>query len=144
VDYAHTPAALELALSALSRHCSGSLWCVFGCGGDRDSGKRPQMGRAAERAADRVVITTDNPRSEDPAAIISDIVAGLQNAGSAIVIQDRAAAIAWAINSADPADVILIAGKGHEDYQLIAGKRIGFSDCSVAEANLCARSETGT
>jgi UDP-N-acetylmuramoyl-L-alanyl-D-glutamate--2,6-diaminopimelate ligase len=144
VDYAHTPAALELALRALSAHCKGALWCVFGCGGDRDSGKRPQMGQIAERLADRVIVTTDNPRSEDPAAIIANIVAGLQDADSATVIEDRATAIAWVIDSADPADVILIAGKGHEDYQLIAGQRLDFSDFGAATANLRSRSEAGT
>jgi UDP-N-acetylmuramoyl-L-alanyl-D-glutamate--2,6-diaminopimelate ligase len=143
VDYAHSPAALELALRALATHCTGSLWCVFGCGGDRDIGKRPQMGQAAELCADQVVVTTDNPRSEDPTAIIANIVAGFQDAGAATVIEDRAAAIAWAIGSADPADVILIAGKGHEDYQLIGGQRNDFSDYRVAAANLGARSEAG-
>jgi UDP-N-acetylmuramoyl-L-alanyl-D-glutamate--2,6-diaminopimelate ligase len=143
VDYAHSPAALEMALRALSPHCNGALWCVFGCGGDRDSGKRPQMGRVAERLAERVIVTTDNPRSEDPGAIIASIVAGFQDARSATVIEDRAAAIAWAIGSAGPADVVLIAGKGHEDYQLIADQRLDFSDYGVAAANLRARSESG-
>ena len=139
VDYAHTPAALESALRALRAHCKGTLWCVFGCGGERDAGKRPQMGRVAERRADRVVITSDNPRGEDPQAIIDGIVAGMSRADSATVIADRAAAIAWAIDAAAADDVVLVAGKGHEDYQLLGDGRIDFSDYAAARANLEAR-----
>lgn len=141
VDYAHTPAAVEVALRALRAHCAGKLWCVFGCGGDRDKGKRPLMGRAAERLADNVVITTDNPRGESPDAIVADIVAGLERADTATVIEDRAAAIAWAIESAGDADTVLIAGKGHENYQLIGDESLDFSDYGAAEANLQARKE---
>jgi UDP-N-acetylmuramoyl-L-alanyl-D-glutamate--2,6-diaminopimelate ligase len=141
VDYAHTPQALDVTLSALHAHCKGKLWCVFGCGGDRDTGKRPQMGRMAERRADRVVVTSDNPRNEEPAAIIDEIVAGLSNADRATVIEDRAAAIAWAIREAAPEDIVLVAGKGHENYQLIGNKRIDFSDYGVALANLEQRVE---
>ena len=143
VDYAHTPAAIDGALTALRAHCKGDLWCVFGCGGDRDPGKRPQMGKLAERRADHLVITNDNPRNEDPAAIIAAIVAGLAKPEQAMVIEDRAAAIGWAIDQAATADAVLIAGKGHENYQLLGGKRLDFSDYGVAFANLQARAEAG-
>jgi UDP-N-acetylmuramoyl-L-alanyl-D-glutamate--2,6-diaminopimelate ligase len=142
VDYAHTPIALEGALRALRAHCRGRLWCVFGCGGNRDQGKRPQMGKAAERQSDRFVITTDNPRSEDPGAIIQDIAAGLAHPEQATVIEDRAAAIAWAIRGASDDDVVLIAGKGHEGYQDLDGERVAFSDYGVAMQALAARGET--
>lgn len=139
IDYAHTPTALEGALRALRAHCRGKLWCVFGCGGDRDTGKRPQMGAAAERHGDQVVVTTDNPRSEDAATIIDDIVAGLSQQDKLTIIEDRAAAIAWAIKNAADNDVVLVAGKGHEDYQEIAGQRTRFSDYALAESALAAR-----
>ncbi|MGB5630727.1 MAG: UDP-N-acetylmuramoyl-L-alanyl-D-glutamate--2,6-diaminopimelate ligase [Woeseiaceae bacterium] len=138
IDYAHTPDALEVALRALRAHCRGKLWCVFGCGGDRDKGKRPQMGEVAEQYSDCVVITTDNPRSEDPRLIIGDILAGLRCADRATIIEDRAAAIAWTISQADDQDVVLIAGKGHEDYQESNGERIAFSDYAVAQKALAA------
>ncbi|HNP64498.1 MAG TPA: UDP-N-acetylmuramoyl-L-alanyl-D-glutamate--2,6-diaminopimelate ligase [Woeseiaceae bacterium] len=134
IDYAHTPDAIESALRALRPHCRGKLWCVFGCGGDRDRGKRPLMGRLAERLADRIVVTNDNPRNENPASIIDDIVSGLSRTDKAIVIEERAAAIAWTIANASPADAILVAGKGHENYQEIAGHRLPFSDYAVASA----------
>ena len=136
VDYAHSPAALEGALRALQAHCNGALWCVFGCGGDRDAGKRPIMGRIAERLADRVVVTNDNPRSEAPDSIVADILGGLTKITAATVIEDRGAAIAWAIRTAAPTDVVLVAGKGHENYQLIGADRIDFSDYGVALASL--------
>jgi UDP-N-acetylmuramoyl-L-alanyl-D-glutamate--2,6-diaminopimelate ligase len=132
VDYAHTPDALEVALRALRAHCRGRLWVVFGCGGDRDAGKRPQMGKAAEHLANQVVITNDNPRSEDADAIVDDIVAGLTHPERVTIIEDRAAAIAWTIERAADTDAILVAGKGHEDYQEILGKRVPFSDYAVA------------
>ena len=139
VDYAHTPDALEGALGALRPHCAGELWCVFGCGGDRDAGKRPEMGRLAETHGDRVVVTTDNPRYEDPLAIIDDIVAGVARRDAMTVIEDRAAAIVWAIENANDSDVVLIAGKGHESYQELAGERVAFSDYAVAASALAAR-----
>lgn len=139
VDYAHTPNALEAALRALRAHCRGELWVVFGCGGDRDAGKRPQMGKVAERYADRVVITNDNPRSEDAHAIVDDILTGFMNTEQATIIEDRAAAIAWAINQAADADVVLVAGKGHEDYQEWNGERVPFLDYAVAEKALAAK-----
>jgi UDP-N-acetylmuramoyl-L-alanyl-D-glutamate--2,6-diaminopimelate ligase len=141
VDYAHTPAAIEAALLALRAHCRGKLWCVFGCGGDRDAGKRPLMGHAAEQLADRIVITNDNPRGEQPDAIISAIVSGLKNADDVTIIADRAAAIAWTIAAAAPTDAVLLAGKGHENYQLIGDQRLSFSDYDVAVANLELRAE---
>ena len=144
IDYAHTPAAIEVALRALRPHCRGRLWCVFGCGGERDAGKRPQMGRLAERRADRVVVSSDNPRSESPGDIIADIVQGLSNPHSVTIIEDRAAAIAWAIREAQPDDIVLIAGKGHETYQLIGDERREFSDYAAALANLAARAEADT
>lgn len=134
VDYAHTPHAIESALRALRPHCRGRLWCVFGCGGDRDTGKRPLMGKIAERLADNVVITADNPRGENAREIANEILTGFANPGAVTVIDDRAAAIAWTVDAADPADIVLIAGKGHEDYQEVAGKRRSFSDCAVATA----------
>ncbi|XBS70527.1 UDP-N-acetylmuramoyl-L-alanyl-D-glutamate--2,6-diaminopimelate ligase [Acerihabitans sp. KWT182] len=128
VDYAHTPDALEKALTAARLHCHGKLWCVFGCGGDRDKGKRPLMGGVAEQYADRVVITDDNPRGEVPQAIINDILAGLLDAGRAMVIPGRAEAVTSAIMQASEQDVVLVAGKGHEDYQLIGQQRLDYSD----------------
>ncbi len=139
IDYAHTPTALDLALRALRAHCRGALWCVFGCGGDRDAGKRPLMGAAAEQRADRIVITNDNPRSEDPQLVIEDIVSGLARPGAATVIADRAAAIAWTIAQAEAADIVLVAGKGHENYQEANGKRTPFSDYAVAAQALAKR-----
>ena len=138
IDYAHTPGAIEVALRALRAHTRGRLYCVFGCGGDRDAGKRPLMGRAAERLADMVVITNDNPRSERPGDIIAEILTGLASAGNATVIEDRATAIAWAIADAGENDAVLIAGKGHENYQLIGDRRLDFSDYGAATGNLAA------
>ena len=128
VDYAHTPDALANALAALRPHVAGRLICVFGCGGDRDAGKRPDMAREAEKLADRVVVTDDNPRGEDPGAITRDILAGFSDKAPVTVINDRALAILSAIRSATPNDLVLIAGKGHEAYQEVAGQRYPFSD----------------
>jgi UDP-N-acetylmuramoyl-L-alanyl-D-glutamate--2,6-diaminopimelate ligase len=141
IDYAHTPDALEKALAALrdtaaARH--GHLVCVFGCGGNRDPGKRPLMGEAAARRADAVILTSDNPRDEDPQTILAEIAHG---APGARVIEDRAAAIRTALAEADARDVVLIAGKGHETYQEIAGRRLPFSDVDCAAAALAARSK---
>lgn len=131
VDYAHTPDALEKALQAARIHCQGELWCVFGCGGDRDKGKRPLMGAIAEEFADHVVITDDNPRSESAEAITRDILAGLIEPGRATVIPGRAQAIAHALAQAKLDDIVLIAGKGHEDYQIIGQRRLDYSDRST-------------
>jgi UDP-N-acetylmuramyl-tripeptide synthetase len=144
VDYAHTPDALEKVLAALrpmAQARGGQLWCVFGCGGDRDAGKRPLMAQAAERGANHVVVTSDNPRSEAPDAIIAHIVAGLAAPARAQVQSDRALAIADVVQQADAQDVIVIAGKGHEDYQDIAGTKHAFSDLAHAQAALQRRAE---
>ena len=142
VDYAHTPDALEKALGALRPFAAargGRLVCVFGCGGNRDASKRPLMAAIAERLADRVVVTSDNPRHEVPAAILADVVAGLARPAAAAVVEDRRAAIAAAVGGADARDVVLIAGKGHEDYQEIAGTKLPFSDLADAQQALAAR-----
>lgn len=134
IDYAHTPDALLQTLSALNEHRkSGSrIICVFGCGGDRDQGKRPIMAQVASGLADQLVITSDNPRSEDPELIIRQIQTGVSNQQTPLIEVDRAAAIRVAIETAGPQDIVLIAGKGHEDYQEIAGERLSFSDQVVA------------
>ncbi len=128
VDYAHTPDALEKALQAARLHCTGKLWCVFGCGGDRDKGKRPLMGAIAEEFADVPVVTDDNPRTEEPRAIINDILAGMLDAGRARVVEGRAEAVTSAIMQAKESDVVLLAGKGHEDYQIVGTRRLDYSD----------------
>ena len=136
VDYAHTPDALEQALASLRAHTAGRLVCVFGCGGERDTGKRPQMAQAAGRLADVVIVTDDNPRREDGEAIIADILRGFTDASRVQVQRDRAAAIRQAVFMASADDVVLIAGKGHEPYQEIAGVRHPFEDAAVARAAL--------
>lgn len=128
VDYAHTPAALRQALEALRGHCTGRLWCVFGCGGERDRGKRPLMARAAEQGADAVIVTDDNPRGEDPQAIVQEILAGFVRPERVTVERDRARAIGLALEAAGPGDAVLIAGKGHETYQQLGAERLPFSD----------------
>jgi UDP-N-acetylmuramoyl-L-alanyl-D-glutamate--2,6-diaminopimelate ligase len=132
VDFAHTPDALEKVLTALREHCTGRLWCVFGCGGNRDAGKRAPMGAVAARLADQVVLTSDNPRDEDPGRILADILAGVPDRRSVRVQPDRARAIREAIGAADAGDVVLIAGKGHETVQVEAGETRPFSDQAVA------------
>ena len=136
VDYAHTPDALQQALQALREHCSGQLWCVFGCGGERDQAKRPVMGDIAERFADRVVVTWDNPRNEEPGNIIGQILGGMDQPSAVQVERERGDAIEFAINNAQPEDLVLIAGKGHEDYQLVGNQRLAFSDRDTARAAL--------
>jgi UDP-N-acetylmuramoyl-L-alanyl-D-glutamate--2,6-diaminopimelate ligase len=141
VDYAHTPDALRKALGAVRAHCDGRLAVVFGCGGDRDAGKRPLMGAIAAELADDIVITDDNPRNESPPAIAADIAAGIP-AGKPFRIElDRARAIREALSDAAPADLVLIAGKGHEDYQIYGSERRAFSDQKVVAAALAARTE---
>ena len=136
VDYAHTPDALEQALSSLRAHAHGRLLCVFGCGGERDAGKRPQMAAIAERLADGVIVTDDNPRGEDGDAIVADILRGFADASRVIVERDRARAIGLAVDAANAEDIVLVAGKGHEPYQEIAGVRHPFDDTQVAKAAL--------
>jgi UDP-N-acetylmuramoyl-L-alanyl-D-glutamate--2,6-diaminopimelate ligase len=136
VDYAHTPDALEKVLSALREivPAGGQLWCVFGCGGDRDRGKRPLMGEVASRLADRAIVTSDNPRSEDPRALIDEIIAGM--GANYRVEEERASAVEEAICQAGAGDVVLVAGKGHETYQEIHGVKLPFNDVEVAQRAL--------
>lgn len=135
IDYAHTPDALEQALKSLRVHLpdNGELWCVFGCGGDRDKGKRPLMGQVAEQQADRVIVTDDNPRTEDHIQIVSDILAGCQQPDEIYIEHDRRAAIAFAITHSKPTDIVLVAGKGHEAYQEINHVKYPFSDAQVIQ-----------
>ena len=139
VDYSHTPDGLEGALAALREHFDGDLWCVFGCGGNRDKGKRPIMGALAEKLADHTLITDDNPRLEDGDAIVSQILSGMKAPGAAHVERDREQAIARAVAMASPGDVVLIAGKGHENYQQIGATRRHFSDAEAAREALWRR-----
>ncbi|CAM3984297.1 UDP-N-acetylmuramoyl-L-alanyl-D-glutamate--2,6-diaminopimelate ligase [Pseudomonas wadenswilerensis] len=136
VDYAHTPDALEQVLQALRPHAKGQLLCLFGCGGDRDRGKRPLMAEVAERLADGVLVTDDNPRTEDPQQIFADIRPGFAQADAVEFVAGRGPAIAQLIASAGVDDVIVLAGKGHEDYQEINGERHDFSDLVEAEKAL--------
>lgn len=136
VDYAHTPDALEQALTSLRAHCAGNLICVFGCGGDRDQGKRPQMAAVAERLADAVIVTDDNPRSEDGDSIVAQILAGLAQPQRVIVERDRERAIHLAAMAAGSGDIVLVAGKGHETYQEVGAQRFAFDDRVVARAAL--------
>ncbi len=128
VDYAHTPDGLEKALEAAREHCAGELWCLVGCGGDRDKGKRPMMAAVAERLADHLIITDDNPRTESAEQIVSDMLAGLRQPDSCRVQHNRQLAIKEALAAAKSGDVILIAGKGHEDYQIIGSEKLHYSD----------------
>jgi len=139
VDFAHTADALVATLSSLVQHTKGKVWCVFGCGGDRDKGKRPLMASAAEAHADKVILTSDNPRDEKPEVIAVDVMAGFADPSSIVVELDRARAIEFAVERADPADCILIAGKGHEQFQVAAGESRPFSDVAVAQAALLKR-----
>jgi UDP-N-acetylmuramoyl-L-alanyl-D-glutamate--2,6-diaminopimelate ligase len=155
VDYAHKPDALEAVLRALRALGPRRLLCVFGCGGDRDRGKRPLMGGIAGRMADLALVTSDNPRSEDPLAIIAEVETGLIAAGLGriapeavgrkagyVVEPDRRAAIALALKLAAPGDIVVIAGKGHEDYQLVAGRRLDFDDRAVVRELVAGRGHT--
>lgn len=140
VDYAHTPDALEKALMALRVHCKGKLWAIFGCGGDRDAGKRPMMAEIGESLADKVILTDDNPRSESPQAIVKDMLAGMNHPNLAVVEHERYKALQYALSQGDESDIILLAGKGHEDYQVLATETVHYSDRESAqqllEANL--------
>lgn len=132
VDYAHTPDALEQSLLAIREHCVGMIWCVFGCGGDRDSAKRPLMARVAEKLANRVFVTFDNPRTEASETIKNDIFSGFRKPERVTYIEDREIAITTAIAKANPGDAVLIAGKGHEDYQIIGIDKFHLSDLEIA------------
>jgi UDP-N-acetylmuramoyl-L-alanyl-D-glutamate--2,6-diaminopimelate ligase len=135
IDYAHTPDALRSVLATMRKHCSAHLWVVFGCGGDRDRGKRAEMGKIADQLADRLVITDDNPRNEDADSIVADIVSGVVD-HEVIVIRNRQAAIRHALESSAPGDLVLIAGKGHENYQEVRGVKYPFSDREIVETIL--------
>lgn len=138
VDYAHTPDALEQALKALREHVSGRVWVVFGCGGDRDIGKRPLMGAVAEQYADEIILTNDNPRSELPERIVDAILSGIQHAKPRVIL-DRREAIAAAVSGAEPGDGILVAGKGHERYQKIGTTTLEFDDAAEVKQALLSR-----
>lgn len=133
VDYAHTPDALRNVLATMRDHCLGRLWVVFGCGGDRDKGKRPEMAEIAEALADGVVITDDNPRSENAQSIVNDILNGIKERSVVVVEHDREKAIRYAVTQATNNDMVLVAGKGHEDYQLVGDQRLHFSDREVVQ-----------
>jgi UDP-N-acetylmuramoyl-L-alanyl-D-glutamate--2,6-diaminopimelate ligase len=139
VDYAHTPDSLENLLKAARPFITGKMICVFGCGGDRDRTKRPLMGKIAAQLADIAVVTSDNPRTENPEQILKDVVAGIPDTVTPLVIGDRAQAIATAIKNAQPGDGVLIAGKGHEDYQILGTEKIHFDDREQALIALKAR-----
>ncbi|MDP7455433.1 MAG: cyanophycin synthetase, partial [Gammaproteobacteria bacterium] len=130
VDYAHTPDGLKAALTALRDHFDGAIWCVFGCGGNRDKGKRPMMGEIAETYANHLIIADDNPRNEEGDEIVQHILSGIGDKSRASVLRDRAEAIAYAIEHAASGDVVLVAGKGHETYQDIGGNKLIFSDAN--------------
>ncbi|MEO1513005.1 MAG: cyanophycin synthetase, partial [Planctomycetota bacterium] len=145
VDYAHTPDALARILESLRALTTGKLWCVFGCGGDRDPAKRGPMGAAVAVGADVAIVTNDNPRSESPEAIAEAVVSGLRGAGARgfEVVLDRAKAIAMAVSRANPGDVVLVAGKGHEPYQVIGDRTLDFDDRITLKAALRRRREEG-
>ena len=138
VDFSHTPDALKLSLQSIRDHYDGKIWCVFGCGGDRDRGKRKMMGNIAERYADYVIVTSDNPRNENPEKIISDILEGISSKVETIVSREEA--INFAIMKANKSEIILIAGKGHESYQKIGEQTLEFSDHKVSKRSLIRRS----
>ncbi len=140
VDYSHTPDALANALAAIRAQVRGNIWCVFGCGGDRDRGKRAEMGRIAASLAERVVLTDDNPRGEDGDEIVDDILTGIADAKNVLTIRDRGAAIRYAVGHAEPGDTVLVAGKGHEPYQEVRGVRRPFSDAAAVRIALAERS----
>lgn len=139
VDYAHTPDGLRSALKAVSDHFEGKIWCVFGCGGNRDRGKRPLMGEVAESFADEIIISDDNPRNEEGDEIVQHILSGIEDNSAVSIVRDRAQAIDYAISHAAPGDVVLVAGKGHENYQDIGGNRHLFSDVNQVRLSLAKR-----
>ncbi|PCJ25077.1 MAG: UDP-N-acetylmuramoyl-L-alanyl-D-glutamate--2,6-diaminopimelate ligase [SAR86 cluster bacterium] len=142
VDYAHTPDGLRSALSGLRDHFSGKIWCIFGCGGNRDKGKRPMMGEIAETFADKLIIADDNPRNEEGDKIVQHILSGISDPSSVEVIRDRAEAISYAIKNAAVGDVVLVAGKGHETYQDVGGNKLIFSDANQVRLALQARKKS--
>jgi UDP-N-acetylmuramoyl-L-alanyl-D-glutamate--2,6-diaminopimelate ligase len=139
VDYAHTPDSLENLLRAARPFISGRMICVFGCGGDRDRTKRPKMGAIAAELADWAIVTSDNPRTEDPARILEDILTGIPDSVKPLVMVDRSEAIRTAILQAQPGDGVLIAGKGHEDYQILGTEKVHFDDREQARLAIAQR-----
>ncbi|MBL4711589.1 MAG: UDP-N-acetylmuramoyl-L-alanyl-D-glutamate--2,6-diaminopimelate ligase, partial [Gammaproteobacteria bacterium] len=139
VDYAHTEQGLTAVCQSLRDHFSGAVWCVFGCGGNRDKSKRPLMAKAVEKYADRIIVTTDNPRHEDPQSIINEVLTGFSSLDNVEAILDRRQAIDIAISNAQPGDVVLLAGKGHETSQIVGDVHIAFDDRRVAREFLAAR-----
>jgi UDP-N-acetylmuramoyl-L-alanyl-D-glutamate--2,6-diaminopimelate ligase len=139
VDYAHTEQGLSAVCQSMREHFKGKLWCVFGCGGDRDRSKRPLMAKVAEKYADRIIVTTDNPRHEDPQAIIDEVMTGFSSLENVEAILDRRQAIDIAITNAQPGDVVVLAGKGHETSQIVGDVHIAFDDRRVAREFLAAR-----
>jgi len=142
IDYAHTPDALANVLQAVRGLTQNQVWVVFGCGGERDQGKRPLMGEIASQLADRVVLTSDNPRGENPKVILEQILQGITDRNRVLVIEDRKEAIRFALDQAKPGDTILLAGKGHETYQEIAGQRIPFSEREIVERYFAEKGES--
>ena len=136
VDFAHTEQALRACLAACREHTRGEIWCVFGCGGDRDPGKRPAMGLAVEELADHAIVTDDNPRTEAPEKIVSDILAGMRDPDRASVVHNRQAAIEYALSQAAAEDLDVVTGKGHEQEQIIGTERRPFSDRHVVRQAL--------
>jgi UDP-N-acetylmuramoyl-L-alanyl-D-glutamate--2,6-diaminopimelate ligase len=136
IDFAHTPQALGAALKSLRQHCQQKLICVFGCGGDRDKGKRPLMAQAAGAYADKIIVTDDNPRTENAENIIKDIQTGFKNTSNVQIINDREKAICFAVENAKEGDIVLVAGKGHEDYQIIGNEKQPFSDTLIVKKTL--------
>jgi UDP-N-acetylmuramoyl-L-alanyl-D-glutamate--2,6-diaminopimelate ligase len=141
VDYAHTPDGLKCALTAVRDHFQGDIWCVFGCGGNRDKGKRPLMGEIAEANANKLIIADDNPRNENGEEIIQHILSGIEHQSKITVIRDRANAIDHAITKAEAGEIVLVAGKGHETYQDIGGNRTIFSDANQVRLALQKRAK---
>lgn len=141
VDYAHSPDSLKQVLQSLRPHCSARLWCVFGCGGDRDRGKRPMMAQVAESLSDEIVVTEDNSRTEDPNIILQEIMQGFQNPKKIHKIMDRAKAIHFAVQSANPLDIVLVAGKGHETYQIVGREKYPFDDQEIIAKALAGRND---
>ena len=139
VDYAHTEQGLMAVCRSMRDHFSGDVWCVFGCGGDRDRSKRPLMAKVAETYADKIIVTTDNPRHEDPQSIIDEVLTGFSSLDNVEVILDRRQAIDIAISNALPGDVVLLAGKGHETSQIVGDVHIAFDDRRVARELLSGR-----
>jgi len=143
IDYAHTPDGMERVFRTVKSFTRGRLICLFGCGGDRDRGKRPQMGKIAEEWGDSIVLSSDNPRSEDPAEIVEEILSGIKDKNNVKVILDRKEALEFAVSSADAKDSLLVTGKGHENYQEVRGVKYPFNERQIIEEQLIRLGYTG-